>query len=497
LNPEEYFNAIARQWEDRLSTEHSYRRFLQDFLKTNSTDIRVLNEPRRTACGAPDYIVTQRGILLGYVEAKDVGTNLIEAEETEQLLKYRAAFPNLILTNYIEFRWYVDGQLRDEARLGVLTRNLRRLDTTGADRVLGMIRTFFSFITETIRTAPEFANRLASTAQVIRRTIVLAFVDEERRQEHGQLHDLFGAFRRVLIHDLSSEQFADMYAQTVAYGMFAAAVNHTGDERFTRIAATYDLPRTNPFLRRLFGTIAGPDLDNRVAWVVDDLAESLERTDIQAVLQGFGEGNSRTDPVVHFYETFLRHYDPELRVARGVYYTPEQVVRFIVRCVHQALQDNFKITQGLADWSRIANDGIHRVQILDPATGTGTFLREVIATVYNEFSDNLGMWPGYVSSHLLPRIHGFELLMAPYAIAHMKLGLALTDTGYHFETDERLRVFLTNTLEDSHFEGDAPLFTRWLTEELEAPRMLSAKCRSWSFWGTRHIHAPVTTRVPG
>jgi len=210
---------------------------------------------------------------------------------------------------------------------------------------------------------------------------------------------------------------------------------------------------------------------------VDNLAELPNRADIAAILQDFGRATRQEDPVVHFYETFLGAYDQKMREARGVYYTPEPVVSYIVRSVDAILKKDFKLNDGLADASKIkltrpkkigkGTETIetHKVQILDPATGTGTFLYSVIGQIHQTFAGNKGMWPGYVQENLLPRVYGFELLMAPYAVAHMKLGLLLRETGYDFSSDERLRVFLTNTLEEAHEMTNLPLFTQWLAEE--------------------------------
>jgi predicted helicase len=210
---------------------------------------------------------------------------------------------------------------------------------------------------------------------------------------------------------------------------------------------------------------------------VDSLAELLNRANISAILEDFGRSTRKEDPVVHFYETFLGAYDQKMREARGVYYTPEPVVSYIVRSVDAILKKDFKLHDGLADASKIKltrpkppgkgteTVETHKVQILDPSTGTGTFLYSVIGQIYQAFAGNKGMWPGYVQQNLLPRLFGFELLMAPYAVAHMKLGLLLRDTGYDFSSDERLRVFLTNTLEEAHELSGLPLFARWLAEE--------------------------------
>jgi predicted helicase len=323
---------------------------------------------------------------------------------------------------------------------------------------------------------------MAQMARMIRILIGQAFAQEEGKAS-GDLHIQYDGFRKVLLgDDLTPEQFADMYAQTICYGLFAARCNHDEKTVFTRQGAAYELPKTNPFLRRLFSNIAGADLDDRISWAVDDLADLLAKADMSAVLADFGKATMQEDPVVHFYETFLAAYDPALRESRGVYYTPEPVVSYIVESVDAILKKDFGLLKGLADNSKIvikrptgkrtpkgaiATEDVqtHRVQILDPAAGTGTFLFSVIEKIFESFKGNAGMWPGYVAEHLLPRIYGFELLMAPYAVAHMKLGLQLKNSGYDFATEERLRVYLTNTLEKAHELAGLPLFTQWLAEE--------------------------------
>ncbi|EDN72627.1 DNA methyltransferase [Beggiatoa sp. SS] len=226
------------------------------------------------------------------------------------------------------------------------------------------------------------------------------------------------------------------------------------------------MPKTNPFLRRLFNQIVGIDIDDRLVWAVEHLVAILNHTDIAAILKDFGKRTRQTDPVVHFYETFLKHYDPKMREMRGVYYTPEPVVSYIVRSVDGLLKQRFKLRDGLADNSRLES-GLHKVQILDPAVGTGTFLYAVFNHIFAQFMKTKGMWSAYVAEHLLPRVHGFELLMAPYTVAHIKLGLQLQEMGYEFESDERLRIFLTNSLENAHETGSTPTlpFAEWLVNE--------------------------------
>ena len=268
------------------------------------------------------------------------------------------------------------------------------------------------------------------------------------------------AYRDVLIGDLTPIDFADMQAQTAAYGLFAARCRHQpGSGPFTRQSAIF--AETTPLLRDVFGRIAGPGIDSRIAWVVDDLARLLDRADMSAILAAFGSRTVEQDPVVHFYEDFLAAYDPELREMRGVYYTPEPVVSYIVRSVDLLLRERFGLVNGLADTEKSTVDlpggeqkESPRVLILDPSAGTGTFLREVISTIRATIENKglAGAWPDYVRHHLLPRLFGFELLMAPYAICHLNLALEITgaETGAAMPYEERLNVFLTNSLEEPH-----------------------------------------------
>jgi len=338
----------------------------------------------------------------------------------------------------------------------------------------------------------------------------------QNEDKFGKLHGQLDSFRSVLIDTLKVEEFADMLAQTVCYGLFAAKCSQiphnqiplnppltkgevfapvlakgeteiplnpplgkgenqqppflkggAGGISFSRLTAIFFVPKTNPLLRDLFNQLAGVDLDDGLVWLVEHLVKVLNHADISAILADFGKRTRQEDPVVHFYETFLKHYNPQVREIRGVYYTPEPVVSYIVRSIDWLLKDKFKLKKGLADESRL-EDGLHKVQILDPATGTGTFLYAVIAHIHSQIAKKVaGSWSDYVSQDLLPRIHGFELLMAAYTVAHMKLGLQLQDLGYDFKKDERLRVFLTNTLDKAH-EMHEPQMAKFLSDEANA-----------------------------
>ena len=456
------FNTYIRTIEKELAlgnaTEHTHRSALKALLESLGDGIVAVNEPRRIECGAPDFVVTTGSTTIGYVEAKDVGKSLDDAERSEQLQRYRDSLTNLVLTDYLGFRWYVDSERRLTACLGTPARDGRiKRDKAGIEAATWLFDDFLSHQAEPVGTPKELAQRMARLAHVIRDLIIAAF---EKEPESGSLHAQFVAFRDNLIPALSTAQFADMYAQTVAYGLFASRCNQSTGTGFTRQNAAYLLPKTNPFLRKLFNHIAGPDLDDRVAWLVDDLAQLLAQADMEAVLKDFGKRTAKEDPVVHFYETFLAAYDKKLQKTRGVYYTPEPVVSYIVHSIDHLLKTHFNKPKGLAD---------PNVRILDPAVGTATFLYMVVDEIHDALvsQGQAGLWNDYVAEKLLPRIFGFELLMAPYAMAHLKLGLLLKETGYQFEKEQRLGIYLTNTLEEALKHAEA-LFASWITDEANA-----------------------------
>ncbi len=496
-----YLDTVKKDVEAGRATEHTHRPALKALLETLDLTINAVNEPKRSDCGAPDYVITRDSLIVGYIEAKDVGKSLAEVERTGQLKRYLGALNNLILTDYLEFRWYVDGALRDTAQLATITTGKIKSRKDGAEAVANLLLAFLNHTPADVNDPHDLATRMARLTHMIRDTIVQAF---ELGQESNLLQGWRDAFAKVLIADLDRPErtadFADMVAQTLAYGLFSARIMDTTPADFTRTEAQQLIPKSNPFLRKFFSQMTTIELDDEpFAPFVDDLVNLLAHTDMEAVLTDFGRRTRQQDPVVHFYETFLAAYDPKLREARGVYYTPEPVVSYIVRSVDHLLKTRFNCPQGLADSRTITvpnrDPGLtvkgstktrkttenHKVLVLDPATGTGTFLYAVIDHIRQQFMQqgNAGMWPGYVKNHLLPRLFGFELLMAPYAVAHFKLSLQLagrdlppelTDAwAYHPETEaERLGIYLTNALEGPHELTGMPLFTQWVADETNA-----------------------------
>lgn len=461
-----YCEAIQALRSHGRATEHSYRLSLQQLLEhLGAGSLRVLNEPKQVACGAPDLVVEQDGVTIGYVECKDVHTPLDHVEATEQLERYRCGLANLILTNHLEFRWYLEGQQRRQACLGYLDKcDVIRLNPDAFSETYDLLQDFFGAAPVAISRSEELAQRMAGKARLLRDTMARILAQENGT---GPLHDLWQVYRQVLITDLSAADFADLQAQTATYGLFAARCGHLTGAPFTRQSAVFT--KTTPFLQDVFGRIAGPGLDQSITWIVDDLARLLDQADMTAVLEDFGQRSQREDPIIHFYENFLKAYDPELKEIRGVYYTPEPVVSYIVRSVDHLLQCQFGMSSGLAEMPSLGEK--HRVLILDPAVGTGTFLREVIVQIRAtlERQGLAGAWPKYVKQHLLPRLFGFELLMAPYAIGHLKLALELGNQSQgqvlQLAPSQRLNVFLTNTLEGGHQQVQGVLLAHAIARE--------------------------------
>ena len=462
-----YCAEVARVRATGRATEPSYRAALQTLVGALAgRGFAVVNEPAQVECGAPDLIVTRGGAPVGYVECKDLGADLDRAEASEQLARYRAGLPNLILTDHLEFRLYREGERVAAARLARLDARgeVAAEDGGAAEGAAALFAAFLAAEPAPVADPRALARSMAGRARLLRDGVERVFA---REGGEGPLHDMLSAYREVLIASLSPAEFADLQAQTAAYGLFAARCMHDPQAGpFSRRSAVF--AETTPFLRDLFGRVAGPGVDPRIAWIVDDLALLLERADMAAVLEDFGRRTRREDPVVHFYEDFLAAYDPALREARGVYYTPEPVVSYVVASVDRLLRERFGLADGLADISEGGPGAGPRVLILDPAAGTGTFLREAVASIRRTVAAKGlgGAWPDYVRDHLLPRLSGFELLMAPYAVCHLKLALEIGGGArFALPDDRRLGVYLTSALEEAHEETPGPLFAREIARE--------------------------------
>ena len=478
----EYIAELNRHYNTGHATEHTYRPALQRLLENLTSDadaiknlaatknldatksLSITNEPRRIACGAPDFIVTRGVIPVGYIEAKDIGTHLNDKAHQEQFDRYKESLGNLIITDYLTFQLFENGEPVASVTIGHVTQSGIEADPSHFQAFDTLIWRFTGYEGRGIQTSVQLSQVMAAKARLMAGTIENALNAEEIGNDYSLEGQLSG-FRDVLIHDIAHKEFSDIYAQTIAYGMFAARLNDKTLDTFTRANAAQWIPQSNPFLRKLFQYIAGYDLDERIRWVVDDLANLFNHVAIHAIHREFGK--TEHDPIIHFYETFLAEYDPALRKSRGVWFTPLPVVRFIVQAVDDILEQDFGLSQGLADASQVPvkQKAFHRVQILDPAAGTGTFLAEVVQKIYRRFKNRRGMWQSYAAEHLIPRINGFEILMASYAMAHLKLDMLLQQTGYRHLKNKRLRIFLTNSLEEARAKAEMLPFAQWLSDE--------------------------------
>lgn len=484
----EYLDQVSVRYSSGISKEHSYRSDLELLLRSIAHDVEVTNEPSNvTNCGNPDFVITKKNIPIGYIEAKDIGKNLNSKSYMEQFNRYKSALDNLIITNYIEFKFYIHGELVHYIKLAEIENNSLKILYDNFEQFELLIKEFCSYIGITIKSSKKLAKMMAGKATLLRIILENAVTSDEETQENTSLKDQYESFRKILIHDLTPQEFADIYAQTLAYGMFAARLNDNTLDGFDRREAAELIPKTNPFLRKLFQYIAGYDIDDRIKTTVDNLAEVFRATDIKSILNNFGKETQRTNPIIHFYETFLGEYNPKLRKTRGVYYTPEPIVKFMVEAVDYLLVNEFNLEDGIADTSKITiktkvtgntiikgkkkgqeiyeEHDIHKVQLLDPATGTGTFLAEIINYIYKKKFINLqGIWSEYVKNDLIPRLNGFEILMASYSMAHLQLDLLLSETGFKSIDNQRFNIYLTNSLEEEH-PDTGTIFASWLSDE--------------------------------
>lgn len=473
-----YIKEIDRLYQTGLTTEHSFRPALQKLLE-NLCDCTVVNEQSHIDCGAPDLTLLRNNLPFAFVEAKNLEDGDLDGrrKNKEQFDRYKASLNTILFTDYLDFRLYRNGEWVMSVRLAEIQGKHIRLSDEA--RLLEMMEMVRWQQPQAITSADKLARIMAAKARLLRDIIETAIVNDQQSGKSPVESELLGymqSFQDVLLHDITPKTFADIYAQTIAYGMFAARLHDNTPDTFSRAEAALLIPKTNPFLRKVFQEIAGYDLDERIAWIVDDLVAVFAATDLQRIMQGFGTDTQMTDPLMHFYEDFLFQYDPAAKKACGVYYTPQPVVNYIVRAVDDLLRTEFGLPMGLADTSKVTVEQErqqdnkhridrvqkHRVQVLDPAVGTGTFLAEVVRQIKRNLQGQMGGWKAYVSEHLLPRLHGFELMMAPYTIAHLKL-----DMEIGVSAQERLKVYLTNSLEEYNPNANT-LFGNALSQEANA-----------------------------
>jgi predicted helicase len=462
----QYLQDITNKFSQSSAKEMVYRADMENFLKrvfhTDGKVLQINHDSTYDRGNKPDFVIYKNDHPILYIEVKDVGINLDKVEKSEQMARYYG-YNNLILTDYLEFRFYRNGIKYCEAiRVGKVNTESKKVESNSENFEL-LQRTLVDFATshkEAIRSGKHLSQIMGGRAARIRDNVKDILSSSK---SNSDLEKIFDVMKTNLLASLSIEQFADMYAQTLVYGLFVARYHDKSQDDFTRQEARELLPASNPFLRSFFDHISGASFPERLKIIVDELCEIFSHSDIDKLLHDFyGYEKENKDPIIHFYEDFLREYDKQKKIELGVFYTPKEVVQFIVRSIDEILKTEFNLPKGLADTSKVTkkinvldkkmnpikiDQEFHKVQILDIATGTGTFLNETVLEIYKNFEGNQGMWNAYVKEHLLPRLHGFELMMASYTIAHLKLGMTLSETGVK-DLNRRLGIYLTNTLDE-------------------------------------------------
>ena len=467
-----YIQSISSKFSHLETSEMGYRTNFEILLKAIFESIkvkRVDHDAKAKQGNKPDFIVLNKDVPILYIEAKDIGISLDKVEKSEQMKRY-FGYTNLVLTDYVEFRFYRNGHLYEEP-IKIASYDLKkRIITPLPQNYEHAAKTLLDFTQskkEPIKSGRHLAMIMGGKAQRIRDN-VRDYMNLESAQNQ-EIFRVYEAIKKMLVHDLTIEAFSDMYAQTLVYGLFVARYYDDSPDTFSRQEARDLVPASNPFLQHFFDHIAGPNFVKRLSYIADELCVVFQHSDIRKLIE---EYIGDADPVIHFYEDFLNEYDHDLRKKMGAYYTPLPVVEFIIRSVDYILQKEFNLPNGLADTSKLPNDE-HRVQILDPAVGTGTFISTAIRAIYKHLKEQgqIGRWPSYVHHDLLPRLHGFELMVTPYTIAHLKVSIALRETGFKYFNETktgktRLRVYLTNSLEQSETQQD--LFSFGFAESIAA-----------------------------
>ncbi len=491
-----YIDAVNDIYKKGDGTEVSYRDALSPLLRSLLPNRGVTNEPKPMERNKPDYTITadpDGGLLIAIVETKKIGAGDLAGKKDsgykEQFDRYKAAYQTIAFTDFLDFHFYGNGAFSDSVRIGEVVDDGIRPLAENFGKFVALIERLGDAEPQTITSPTQLAQLMAAKARLLQ--VAAQKFLSSGNAKGSTLWELMEGFKRVLMPGTNADEFSDIYAQTLTYGMFAARLHDDTPEDFSREEAARLIPKSNPFLRKLFNHI-NSDIEEEIKWPVDDIVRLFAAADVRGIMKDYGKSKKRSDPMIHFYEDFLNAYDAGLRKDRGVWYTPLPVVRFIVRAVDDILVKRFGIADGIASRDMVqievtencdtgksltkkVKKTVPKVQVLDPATGTGTFLAECINRIYGKFLANKGKWPGYVAENLIPRLNGFELLMAPYTMAHIKLDRVLADTGYEHNTDKRFNIFLTNSLEKAKDLGGS-LFDILLGAEANAANAVKRDC---------------------
>ncbi len=473
---EKYFKTLQSQKISDI-TEHSHRPALKDLVKSLAgAKVQILHEPKREGkFGSPDFKITHTESIIGYIENKKIDENLDKILKSDQIKKYQSLSDNILITNYIEWIWIKEGKIQQRETLCFLTdieNKKAKLDSTKVSVVEKLIKSFLSQAPKEIADAKLLAEALAVRAKLLKDFLL----DELKRQElehtEGRLYQLYETFKSFVFHELTVSEFSDAFSQNLVYGLFLAKLN--ADVKPINLNNAWDyIPSSFELIKELVDFLKELKRDEyrETKWIVEEVLTIMNNLDLPAIHESLSfskrkKGTEYYDPYIYLYEKFLAAYDKKLRQAKGVYYTPPQVVNFIVRAIDDILINTFKIKDGLGDRNKVT--------VLDFATGTGTFLVEVLQQIFDKLPTGSGKKDFVVKEHVLKNIFGFEYLIAPYTIAHLKLSQFLKDNGYNLEDKERLQIFLTNTLDPINTQQRIP-FLPALTEESKQAQKIKDK----------------------
>ncbi len=448
-----YLKRIFETTQQGDAREESYYSSLESLFKNyadqaHKKNIHITTLPKKTEAGNPDFRIWDgKQNIVGYIEAKEPTQDRLDLiEGSEQLKRYNHTFPNLILTNFFEFRLYRNGELVDKVQVArpFIVHELKTVPPVEKGiEFLGLLEKFFSFSLPKSYSAKTLAIELAKRTRFLKDQVIAEELKEESEKGSGDILGFYEAFQKYLINGLTKDDFADLYAQTITYGLFAARTR--SNNGFNRKLAYDNIPPTIGILRDVFRFISLGDLPPSMEWIVDDISQVLAVADANQILHKYFHEGKGSDPIIHFYETFLSEYDPAERERRGVYYTPEPVVSYIVRSLHSILKEYFDRPDGFATTS---------VTVLDPAAGTLTFLAEASKLAIAEFKGKYGEGgkEAFIKDYILKNFYAFELMMAPYAVGHLKMSFLLEELGYKLKKEDRFKLYLTNTLEMEELE---------------------------------------------
>ncbi len=472
----QYIDTLNQIYSTGETTEHSFRgvfaSLCEDILNNvtnNDEHYTLINEPSRKEYGAPDYEIVKGDTAIGFIEAKNIGDTDLRGKRLtgnkKQFDRYKNAVSSIAFTDYLNIILYINGEEVLSSCIGKVdgSQIVYNNNSEQISNFKKIILRLGNAAPQSIRSAKVLADKMAQKAKLIANILHNAMnIDPQKQTDDDR--DLWGklnTFRQYLVHDMTDRQFVDFYAQTVLYGLFVARIYDTTPESFSLPEAAELIPGSNPFLSKIFRDLALAHPHPYVKGILEDLVILFKVTDMNKVLRIY-----RKDPLVHFYEDFLEAYNPKIREDYGVWYTPVEVVKFIVNSVDSILKGDFNIVGGIANNDKLGN-GKHKVQILDPATGTGTFLAAAAEKIYENYQGQEGLWGDDVIHNIIPRLNGFEYLVAPYTMAHLKLATALKIE----DIPDRLNIFLTNSLEEDHPETQFE-FARYITDESNAASII-------------------------